>query len=103
LPGPANRLKLGVDYTPGVAMRHLLAIALIATVAAGAAASAAPDRQTARKACSNRWSSMSGSERGDTRRQDFIAKCLKSAPATAAKPGGAGAMAKPAPEGGGQP
>jgi hypothetical protein len=90
-------------------MRRLLIIALIAAVAAGTAASAAPDRQTARKACSNRWASMSGSERGDTRRQDFIAKCLKktpAAPAMTAKPDEAGSMAKPAPtpeDGGGQP
>jgi type II secretory pathway pseudopilin PulG len=90
-------------------MRRLLVIALVAIAAAGTAASAAPDRQTARKACSNRWSSMSGSERGDTRRQDFIAKCLKGAPAVpamTAKPDEAGSMAKPVPtpeDGGGQP
>jgi hypothetical protein len=96
-----------MDHAPGFVMYRLSAIALLAIVAAGAAASAAPDRHTARKACSNRWSSMSGSERGDTRRQDFIAKCLKNAPAgPAMTPDAAGSMAKPAPtpeSGAGQP
>ena len=80
-------------------MRKLLILATIAAAAVTAgSALGATDQQTAMKICSNKWTSMTAPERGETKRTEFMSKCLKAggpaaAPAMAMKPAAAGSMA----------
>jgi hypothetical protein len=90
-------------------MRQILVLAAIAAIAALAAGSAfaATDQQTVMKTCSNQWTSMSATDKGATKRTDFMSKCMKApttaaaaVPAMAMKPAATGTMAmKPAASG----
>jgi hypothetical protein len=85
-------------------MKLLMLAAIAAAALTAGSALGATDQQTAMKTCSNRWTSMAASEKGDTKRTDFMSKCLKAggagaAPAMAMKPAATGSMmmsAKPA-------
>lgn len=73
----------------GMTMRPITpVVAVVASLSVGAALG---DQQTQLKTCANRWSAMSAMERGNVKRDEFLAQCLKTSPAaaaaSAAKPG----------------
>jgi len=82
-------------------MRQLLALTVITALIASAAM-AATDEVTARRICTDKWRSMSATEMGSTRRDDFIFKCMQAHSAASSggsalmmtKPGADGSMAK---------
>ena len=86
-------------------MKLLMIAAIAAAAVTAGSALGATDQQTAMKTCSNKWTSMTATERGETKRTDFMSKCLKgggsaaAAPAMTMKPPAGGSMmmsAKPA-------
>jgi hypothetical protein len=78
-------------------MRPILVLAAVAALAAGSAF-AATDQQTVMKTCSNQWTGMSATDKGTTKRTDFMSKCMK-APATSAAAAAPAMTMKPAASG----
>jgi hypothetical protein len=89
--------KLGAGLNREVFLRTQFAIALVATLAAGAFAapgySATTPQQANMKSCAATWSGMAAADKSKTTYKDYMSTCMK-APAAAATP--AAMTAKPA-------